>query len=216
MQNPKSGKGWFIGKLIAGHVRDPGRSPDRGEEQMVGMGERAPPVGLLEREARASGGSLHVGDFLCTGGDSLRWLFDTLKKKYGLKEHLVEPGSQKEVRFFSRMPRREYMGQSGSVPRSMRERCGEYGMDGCRELASKARRGIDIINCMAQDRPDFAVATRVESQMMAGPIEGNEPCLEHSIPYLALHPRGVLLFPRGLIDEPLRIWTDSDWVGDAT
>lgn len=40
--------------------------------------------------------------------------------------------------------------------------------------------------------------------------------LEHVYPALGIAPRGVLMLPRVLIDEPLRIWTDSDWAGGVT
>lgn len=35
------------------------------------------------------------------------------------------------------------------------------------------------------------------------------------IRYLVSHPRVVLTYPRGSTDGPLRIWTDSDLVGDV-
>lgn len=54
--------------------------------------------------------------------------------------------------------------------------------------ASKARRGIVIVNYMVRGRPDMAVAARVLSKMMASPVEGIELCR-----HLASRPRAVLM-----------------------
>lgn len=43
---------------------------------------------------------VYVDDILRTGGvESMMWLFDALKTQYGLKTHLLEPRSQKEVKY---------------------------------------------------------------------------------------------------------------------
>lgn len=80
-------------------------------------------------------------------------------------------------------------------------------------MASKARRGISIINYMAQDLPELSVMAKVLSQRMADPTTGTEECLERTITYLVRHPRGLLVFPRGQVEKPLRCWTGSDWAG---
>lgn len=92
------------------------------------------------------------------------------------------------------------MGVSGSETTSMKALTSEYGMADCNskekhlakdgpeksgmweplvgERASMARRGIAIVNCMAQDRPDMAVAARVQPQRMSAPTQGTKHCLK--------------------------------------
>lgn len=108
--------------------------------------------------------------FLCIRPTSgLQWLFQSLQKEYGLKKHLLELGSVNEVRYPSRMLRRGAQRiEWESDPKHVRMLVREYGMDGAQrqrgpdhkeragqsmggkpldaERASKARRGIAIIN----------------------------------------------------------------------
>lgn len=50
---------------------------------------------------------VHVGDFLCIGSiDELVWLHVTLRKKYDLKKHMLEPESRREVKYLNRIHRR--------------------------------------------------------------------------------------------------------------
>lgn len=66
---------------------------------------------------------------------------------------------------------------------------------------------IAIMNYMAQDRPDLPVTERVMSQKMAKPTFDTE-CLKRTIRHLSS--QGILMFPHGKMDKPLRVWTDSD------
>lgn len=66
------------------------------------------------------------------------------------------------------------------------------------DRASKARRGVAIINYMAQGRPDMVLTARVLSHRMTASIEGTDICLNGGIRCLASHMRRVFMFSRGL------------------
>lgn len=68
---------------------------------------------------------VHIGDLLCIGGMvASMWLYDPLMDKYELQRHVLEPGSQKEVKCLNRVLRRGLHGVwSGNVIPSMRGRC---------------------------------------------------------------------------------------------
>lgn len=68
---------------------------------------------------------------------------------------------------------------------------------------------------MGHERSDLAVKARVGFQMIAVPIEGADVCQKRAVRQFASHPRGALLFPRGLIHDSSRMWTDGDWAGDV-
>lgn len=72
-----------------------------------------------------------------------------------------------------------------------------------------------IIDYAAQDRPDLGVTASVVSARIASPTEGIDHCLKRAIRHLASHPRWVLMYPGGSLGETIKIWTDSDWVGDV-
>lgn len=64
------------------------------------------------------------------------------------------------------------------------------------ERACKARGGLAIVNCVAEERPDLAVTALVLSRQMANPTEGTAFCFTRAIRYLASHPgRGVDIPP---------------------
>lgn len=69
---------------------------------------------------------------------------------------------------------------------------------------------------MAQDYPDLPATARALSQHVSDPVQGTYMCLKWAIRHLPSQPRGMLTFPGGKSEEALRIWTESDWVGDAS
>lgn len=85
-------------------------------------------------------------------------------------------------------------------------------------IERRARAGRAHPPLVSQDGPGLAVKARVLSQRTtANPIEGTALCLKRAIRYLGYCPRWVVLYRRrGLDDDPVRIWTDSDWVWDVS
>lgn len=75
--------------------------------------------------------------------------------------------------------------------------------------------GGAIINDVAKDRPELAVAARVLSQRTANPTQGT--IIVSSEPFVMRHHtrRGVSMFPCGAVDDTLRKWTESDWAEDV-
>lgn len=61
-----------------------------------------------------------------------------------------------------------------------------------------------------QARPDLAATARAVSQRIANAIDGTEYFLKRGIGFVNSLSSGVLLYPRGLVGESLRAWTDSD------
>lgn len=159
--------------------------------------------------------------FSVGGGRGLQWLFDSLKKDYDLKKHVLEPGSREEVKYLNRVIRRGPQGRERECdPKRVKTLIGEFGMEGCkgketpitkdgqgksfgREIlgvkrASKVRRGIDLMNNVAQDRPDLAVAARALSHRMAQPSEGAEHRLKRAIRHFCVTcERGDVVPPPG-------------------
>lgn len=79
----------------------------------------------------------------------------------------------------------------------------EYGAEGCKgKDADRSGPGALLIGNLAR-------AARLLSQVLGAPTEGAGLCLESVIRYLASHPRGVLMFRRGAVEEPLGVWADS-------
>lgn len=185
--------------------------PGTVRERMAGLDFRASALHLSVywRSVRLATAVLHVDDFLFIGSPSeLQWLPKSLQKEYDLKKSLLEPESENEVRYLNRMLRRGAQGVERECdPKHMRTLVREHGMEGCKgkgtpmttegpnksmggkpldpERPSKARKGIDNISYVAQDRPDLAVTARVLSPQMASPTEGTEVCPKRAIHDLA-------------------------------
>lgn len=159
-------------------------------------------------------------------------------KHIGFRRTLLEPGSNKEAKYLNRIINWGVHGvRWESDPKRARTLLREFWDGGMQstgdpsdksggnragtgqpltgESASKTRRGVAIINYLSQDRPDLSVTARVLVQRMASPTEGTGMCLKRAIRYLSSHPRGLLIYPRDMVDQTLRIWTDSDWAGDV-
>lgn len=142
-------------------------------------------------------------------------LYGTLRIQYGLKKHLLEPRSHKEVTHLNRVLRGvqgigwEWDPKHMSGKESMRW----LSAGGCR-LPSRRIVGRSRVREIHwdQDRPDSAATARALSQRMAAPTEGTEMCLKRVIRHLASHPRGVLMLRRGWAGETCtaaigpRIW----------
>lgn len=57
-----------------------------------------------------------VDDLMCiASSEELLWLFSSLEKKLALKKHILEPGSECEVKYLNLVPRRGAQGMSGGV-----------------------------------------------------------------------------------------------------
>ena len=82
------------------------------------------------------------------------------------------------------------------------------------EEATRYRRGVARVNFMAQDRPDLSVPSRVMSQYMANPLEGDEILLKRVIRYLAKYPRSDSIMEWQPCPKFLTVNIDSGWAGD--
>ena len=80
--------------------------------------------------------------------------------------------------------------------------------------ATKYRRGVARVNFMAQDRPDLSVASRLMSQGMSSPREGDEKLLKRVIRYLRRFPTSESVFVWQARPEKATLNIDSDWAGD--
>lgn len=110
------------------------------KEHMLGMGG-----GVNASELHPSGDwhqerdiivVVHVDDFLCIASEaSPNWLCDTPKDKYDLKRSLLEPGSEREVKYLNRVLGREGGGHGGVEwecgPKHTGTLMREFGMGEC-------------------------------------------------------------------------------------
>lgn len=71
----------------------------------------------------------------------------------------------------------EWKGKETPITKDGGDKAGT-GAPRTRGQAHKARRGMAIINCMAQDRPDLFMMARVLSQHITTPTEGTYVCEE--------------------------------------
>lgn len=84
------------------------------------------------QEKKGNTAVVHVDDFLCVGAESLLWLFDIPKVEHVLKQHLLVPGSQREVKYLNHVPRRRVHGMGEEcVPKRARTLLREFGMMEC-------------------------------------------------------------------------------------
>jgi len=82
--------------------------------------------------------------------------------------------------------------------------------------ARKYRRGTARVNFMSQDRLDLSVASRLMSQNMATPKEGDEKMLKRVIRYLRRYPVSKSRFDWQERPGVVTVNIDSDWAGDKT
>ena len=80
--------------------------------------------------------------------------------------------------------------------------------------AKRYRRGVARVNFMAQDRPDLSVSSRIMSQFMATPREGDEKLLKRVIRYLRKYPVSCSMFEWQERPKAITVNIDSDWAGD--
>jgi hypothetical protein len=184
---------------------------------------------------------VHVDDFLCTGTrEQLQWLHDELRKSYDLKVNLMGEAQDlsKEGNFLGRLVRWTTEGiEVESDPKHVEVLLSEWGMeqangvetpiapdsdDGedvrkpmCAEDARKYRRAVARLNYMAQDRCDIAVASKLLSQSMALPKEGDEQGLKRALRYLIKYPRCISVMTFQKMPASLEVFSDSDWAGNT-
>ena len=79
--------------------------------------------------------------------------------------------------------------------------------------ATLFRRGAARINYMSQDRPDLSVASRMLSQRMRKPMQGDEITLKRVIRYLRLHPKCATEMRWQSDPEIMTLLVDADWAG---
>jgi histone deacetylase 1/2 len=80
--------------------------------------------------------------------------------------------------------------------------------------AKRFRRGAARVNFMAQDRVDLNVASRIMSQCMATPREGDDKLLKRVIRYLIRYPKCESWMEWQENPGKLTVNIDSDWAGD--
>ena len=169
----------------------------------------------------------------------LDWLHTELKKKYDLKMNKISghrAHSQEGV-FLGRAIRLSYegIGIEGDK-KHVDTLLKEWGMSEAKGVATpitnelskrgnnrpemkpmeaqRYRRAVARVNYMAQDRCDIGTASKIMSQTMAKPLQGDEGMVKRVIRYLIGHPRCVSLFLFQGPEQSMNIYADSDWAGD--
>lgn len=59
--------------------------------------------------------------------------------------------------------------------------------------ATRFRRGVARVNYMAQDRCDLSVASKIMSQSMSNPLQGDDAMLKRVVWYILRFPRCIIL-----------------------
>ena len=178
---------------------------------MLGFDECKVTTGAFTHRERDLRAVAHVDDFLLSGEiNDPTWFRDRLKDKYELKVQVAgwERGDAKELSFLGRVIRTlstgiELEGDAKHVSKLEEE----WGMANCNPVATpfvkpsgsfnrpegdeaKAmspadatlyRRGAARINYVAIDRPDLSFASRVASNHMSNPKEGDDQVVKRII-----------------------------------
>jgi hypothetical protein len=79
--------------------------------------------------------------------------------------------------------------------------------------ATLYRRGVAIINFLAQDRGDLSYASKELSRRMSSPTSSDLPALKRVVRYLRAHPTWIALYKWQEPTKLVSIYTDSDWGG---
>jgi hypothetical protein len=81
------------------------------------------------------------------------------------------------------------------------------------EESTLYRRGVAIINFLAQDRGDLSYASKELSRKMSAPLTSDLPALKRVARYLRSHPTWIALYKWQEPTTLVSIYTDSDWGG---
>ena len=180
----------------------------------------------------------HVDDFLVVGErQQCEALLADLQKDFEVDGEIVglQKGEVSEVKFLGRVVRATAAGMEIEADRRLAIKIveeanlgGGKGVDfpggaesqgGTEERPLTAeestmyRRGVAIINFLAQDRGDLAYASKELSRRMAAPVSSELPALKRVARYLRSHPTWVALYKWQNPTECISIYTDSDWGG---
>ena len=169
-------------------------------------------------------------------------LYSELKKLFELSCVTLGDGEISEAKYLNRVIKWGTKGISISGDAKHSQiLINEWGMESCKEVdtpmgreaeealnteereqrkpmadseATRYRRGVARVNFMAQDRPDLSVASRIMSQYMSQPREGDEVLLKRAIRYLKKYPTCDNLLEWQNRPKFMTVNIDSDWAGD--
>ena len=180
--------------------------------------------------------TVHVDDFLLVGAtDAVEWFRHAISADYDITYAALGAGPDKSVKYLNRVISMSEEGvkiegdekhvkillnewglidsKGVDTPVVKDEVAGHRTEPMTSQQATLFRRGAARVNYMSQDRPDLSVASRMLSQRMSNPMQGDEIALKRVIIYLRLHPTCATVMSWQSEPEVMTLLVDADWAG---